>query len=107
MMDKGSYGYTGPEEFRPISPWGYAGYTFLLLVPFFGFFFLLYFSFSSKNIHRRSFARSFWILPLVIVMYLLLWLLYIVICVFFFPELRTSLRILFETFCLSLIVPAH
>ena len=31
MTDK--YGYDGPEQFRPLSPWAYFGYTLLYCIP--------------------------------------------------------------------------
>ena len=30
------YNYKGPEEFRPISPWAYFGYSVLFTVPLIG-----------------------------------------------------------------------
>ena len=56
-LSRDKYGYEGPEEFRPVTAWGYVGYTLLYLVPFVGLVFLLVFTFSSKNIPRRCFAR--------------------------------------------------
>lgn len=57
-MDK--YGYNGPEQFRPLSPWAYVGYTLLFILPIIGQIALLVFTFSDGNINRRSFARSYW-----------------------------------------------
>ena len=57
-MDK--YGYNGPEQFRPLSPWAYFGYTLLFSIPLVGFILLIVFSVSNENINRRNFARSYW-----------------------------------------------
>lgn len=57
-MDK--YGYEGSEQFRPLSPWAYFGYSILFSLPLIGFILLIVFSFSNNNINLRSFARSHW-----------------------------------------------
>ncbi len=54
------YDYTGPEKFRPLSPWAYFGYSILFSIPLVGFIALIVLSFNSSNVNRRSFARSFW-----------------------------------------------
>lgn len=53
------YVYTGPEMYRPVSPWGYFGYTLLFSIPLIGFIFMLVFAFDDSNINRRNFARSY------------------------------------------------
>ena len=57
MTDK--YGYDGPEQFRPLSPWAYFGYSILFAIPLVGFILLIVFSLSNQNINRRNYARSF------------------------------------------------
>ena len=52
--------YDGSEQFTPITPWGYVGYTILFAIPIIGIILLIVFSISSKNINRRNYARSFW-----------------------------------------------
>ncbi len=52
--------YSGTEQFRPLSAWAYFGYRVLFVIPIIGWFFLLIFTFSTKNYNRRSFARSYW-----------------------------------------------
>ena len=48
-----------PEQYKPISAWGYIGYSILFSIPIVGFILILVFSFSgSGNINRRNFARS-------------------------------------------------
>ena len=48
-----------PEKYRPLTAWGYLGYSILFAIPLIGFICLIVFSFSSSNINRRSFARSY------------------------------------------------
>lgn len=48
-----------PEEYRPISMWGYFGYTILFGIPLLGFIFCVVFAFGgTQNINLRNFARS-------------------------------------------------
>ncbi len=54
------YNYKGSEEFRPLSPWAYFGYSVLFTVPFIGLIVNLVFCFNSEKINRRNYARSFW-----------------------------------------------
>lgn len=51
-------GYNGPEEYRPISMWGYFGYEILFSIPCIGIIALIICAFS-KNINVRNFARSY------------------------------------------------
>lgn len=53
-----------PEEFKPISAWGYFGYNLLFNIPLVGLILLIVFSFDSSNINRRNYARSFFIVYL-------------------------------------------
>ena len=55
-----------PYEYEPISMWGYFGYEILFSIPIIGFIFLIVFSFDSSNINRRNYARSFFIIYLLI-----------------------------------------
>lgn len=52
--------YSGTEQFRPLSAWAYFGYGILFATPIIGWFFLIVFTFSTKNYNRRSFTRSYW-----------------------------------------------
>lgn len=63
----GKFGYQGSPQFAPLSAWGYFGYSLLFCIPVVGFICLIIFSVSDKNINRRSFARSFWILTIITV----------------------------------------
>ena len=55
-----------PNEYKPISAWGYFEYNILFSIPIIGFIFLIVFSFDSSNINRRNYARSFFIIYLLI-----------------------------------------
>ncbi len=55
-----------PNEYKPVSAWGYFGYNILFSIPIIGFIFLIVFSFDSSNINRRNYARSFFIIYLLI-----------------------------------------
>ena len=49
-----------PEEYKPISMWGYFGYQFLFAIPCVGFILLLVFSFGgTQNKNLKNFARSY------------------------------------------------
>ena len=48
-----------PEEYTPISAWGYVGYQILFSIPLVGFILLIVFAVSDSNINRRNFARSY------------------------------------------------
>lgn len=49
-----------PEEYTPISMWGYFGYQLLFSIPCVGLILLIVFSFGgTKNINLRNFARSY------------------------------------------------
>ena len=49
-----------PEEYTPISMWGYFGYSILFAIPVVGLICIIVFSFGgSRNINLRNYARSF------------------------------------------------
>ncbi|MCM1112688.1 MAG: hypothetical protein NC399_05485 [Muribaculum sp.] len=49
-----------PEEYRPISMWGYLGYEILFSIPCVGFILLIVFSLGgTRNVNLRNFARSY------------------------------------------------
>ena len=55
-------GYTS-EQYKPLSPWAYIGYSILFSLPIVGFILMIVFSVDSTgNINRRNFARSYLIL---------------------------------------------
>lgn len=52
-----------PEDHKPISPWGYLGYTLLFCIPVISLIFIVIYSFgSTKNINVRNYARSYGII---------------------------------------------
>lgn len=51
--------YDVSPEYRPISAWGYIGYTLLFCIPIVGLVLLVVFSLSSTNYNRRNYARSY------------------------------------------------
>ena len=49
-----------PEEYQPISMWGYFGYEILFALPCIGFILLCVFAFGgTKNVNLKNFARSY------------------------------------------------
>lgn len=49
-----------PEEYKPISMWGYFGYQLLFAIPCIGFIIMIVFALGgTKNINLKNFARSF------------------------------------------------
>ena len=66
------YVYEGDERFRPMSPWGYFGYSLLFSIPLIGLVLLIVFSLNNENINRRNYARSFFIGVLIAAIILLI-----------------------------------
>ena len=49
-----------PNEYKPISMWGYFGYELLFAIPCIGFILLCVFSFGgTTNVNLKNFARSY------------------------------------------------
>lgn len=49
-----------PDEYRPISMWGYFGYELLFSIPCVGLILLIVFSVGgTKNVNLKNFARSY------------------------------------------------
>ncbi len=62
-----------PEEYKPISMWGYFGYEILFTIPCIGFILLLIFSFGgTKNLNVRNFARSYFCFLIIVAVVALL-----------------------------------
>ncbi len=65
--------YNGPEEYRPISMWGYFGYQILFGIPVVGLICLIIFSITAKNQNLKNFARSYFcVLILVIILFVIM-----------------------------------
>ena len=47
-----------PNEYRPLSAWGYVGYNILFCLPLAGFIFVIVFALDNSYIARRNYARS-------------------------------------------------
>lgn len=58
---------TIPEEWKPITMWGYFGYELLFCIPIVGLILLLVFSFGgTRNRNLRNFARSYFCLLIIV-----------------------------------------
>ncbi len=47
-----------PEDYEPISMWGYFGYEFLFAIPVVGWILCISFALMARNHNLRNFARS-------------------------------------------------
>ncbi len=47
-----------PEDYTPITMWGYFGYEFLFMIPLVGWILCISFAFMAQNHNLRNFARS-------------------------------------------------
>ena len=56
-----------PEEYRPLSPWSYFGYSVLFSIPIVGLVCLFIFAFNNNNINRRNFARSYFCIYVLVI----------------------------------------
>ena len=61
-----------PDEYKPISMWGYLGYTLLFCIPVIGFILLIVFCFAPANVNVKNFARSYFCLFIVAAIVLLI-----------------------------------
>lgn len=62
-----------PNEYRPISMWGYFGYEILFAIPFIGWIILLVFAFGgTSNINVKNFARSYFCFLIVLIVIILI-----------------------------------
>ncbi len=56
-----------PEEYKPISMWGYFGYEILFSLPIIGIILLIVFSLGgTKNVNLKNFARSYFCIIIII-----------------------------------------
>ena len=64
-----------PEEYKPISMWGYFGYEILFSLPIIGIILLIVFSLGgTKNINLKNFARSYFCIIIIISIVLIIFL---------------------------------
>ena len=62
-----------PMEYQPISMWGYFGYQILFSIPILGWIILIVFALGGvTNINLRNFARSYFCLWIILIIFLLL-----------------------------------
>ena len=54
-----------PNEYRPLSPWGYIGYNILFNIPIVGLVLLIVFALDNNYIARRNYSRSYLIVMLI------------------------------------------
>ena len=63
-----------PEEFKPISPWGYLGYNLLFSIPLIGLIMLCVYAFGgTSKVNLRNYAQSYFcilLIAIVIVVFL-------------------------------------
>lgn len=57
---------TIPEEYRPISMWGYFGYELLFSIPVVGFICLIVMALGSRNVNKKNFARSYFCYTIIV-----------------------------------------
>ena len=55
-----------PPELRPLSPWAYFGYEILYALPVIGWIFLICHAIAAQNVNKRNFARSFFVVYILI-----------------------------------------
>ena len=61
-----------PNNYKPLSPWAYFGYSIIFSIPFIGLILLIVFSLDNSNINRRNYARSYWCIYVLIIILLIL-----------------------------------
>ena len=60
-----------PAKYRPLGAWSYLGYTILFAIPLIGTICLIVFALSGGNVNRRSFARSYFCVYIIIAVIIL------------------------------------
>ncbi len=58
-MNKDNYPDNGPQQFKPIRPWGYVGYMWLFAIPIVGLILMIVFACDDTQINRRNLARGY------------------------------------------------
>ena len=57
-----------PEAYRPLSAWTYFGLEILYALPIVGWVFLICHAIGSRNINKRSFARSYFCVFVIVIL---------------------------------------
>lgn len=66
-----------PNKYKPLTAWQYFGFSILFALPIVGLILTIIFSLNNSNINRRSFARSYFcVLILVIIVSAIMGILY-------------------------------
>ena len=60
-----------PSTYKPLSPWAYFGYNILFAIPFVGFICAIIFAFDNSNINRRNYARLFFCVLALLVIFVI------------------------------------
>lgn len=60
-----------PSDLQPLSPWAYFGYEILYALPVVGWIFLVCHAIGAQNVNKRNFARSFFVVYLLILILIL------------------------------------
>ena len=61
-----------PDEYKPISMWGYFGYEILFSIPIVGFIVLIVLSINGKNQNVKNFARSYFCFTIIVLILLVM-----------------------------------
>ena len=61
-----------PDEYKPISMWGYFGYEILFSIPIVGFIVLIVMSINAKNQNVKNFARSYFCFTIILLILLVI-----------------------------------
>lgn len=61
-----------PDEYKPISMWGYFGYEILFSIPIVGFIVLIVLSINGKNQNVKNFARSYFCFTIIVLILLVI-----------------------------------
>lgn len=57
-----------PEEYRPLSPFAYFGYTILYNIPLIGWIFLVIHAIAATNVNKRNYARSYFVILFLLIL---------------------------------------
>lgn len=60
---------TIPEEYKPISMWGYIGYQILFAIPVIGWILLIAKAIGAKNVNVRNFSRSYFCIIILLILF--------------------------------------
>ena len=61
-----------PDKYRPMGAWSYFGYQLLFMIPLIGFICLVIFALNDSNINRRSFARSYFCVYVIVIAFIVI-----------------------------------